>query len=1363
MKRRIFFFLGQAALAGLLGAAVKAAPPDHGNDDPARIRPLLSEYCFSCHSTEKQKGDLDLERFTTAASIAADPAVWEKVIEQLENGEMPPEKKPQLSAGQKDELLGWVRGALHQVALAHAGDPGPVVLRRLSNAEFTYTLRDLTGVESLDPAREFPVDGAAGEGFTNAGAALVMSPALVTKYFDAAKDLARHAVLLPDGIGFSAGATTRDWTEEKLAAIRNFYARFSVPGEGMALNLQGLRFDTQDGGVLPLGKYLAATLEERDALHQGLITPAEAARRHQLNERYFTTLWTALNDTGPSVALAPIRARWRAAPPTEAAAAALAETIGRWQHALWRFNPIGQIGKRNGPPSWQERMLPLAESHEIRLPLPARTAEGDRKLLLIATDAGDGAADDSVIWENPRILRGNLPPVPLQQVAAWSRQLEAAVPRELARTADYLDALTRPSPTATVAAAVAGLDPGLLEKWAALTGIGATATPSVGGLFTTRLVNIGGHPEVLGWGSPETPSAIVNRASRTFAFSTLTVPGRSVMVHPSPSQAAEVTWKSPAALTLRIAGSVVDADGTCGNGVAWKVEAIRRHGAETLASGAIDNGGHQTFDPAAEVTVDPGDLLRLSIDARNGQHACDTTRITFTLTEARPPARVWDLAADVIDRISESNPVADSLGHPAVWHFGASPATSAKDSPSAIPTGSALAVWRTLRLRDAPPAELHAAALAVQRLFLPEQPVAALSPADAALQKSLRDWNGPLDWLTRIAAEDRPPVPTIAASAPSILEYPLPAALVSGGEFVVTARLDPTKGREGSVRMRAALGTATGDEIPTADSPLLVHPGSAASRRLTAELDHFAGLFPAALCYTKVVPVDEVITLRLFYREDEVLRRLMLDEAQAAELDRLWRDLQFVSRGPLRLADAFEQLWQFATQDSDPSALEPMREPIRQEAARFRDALAAAEPRQLDAVLAFAARAWRRPLAGADEEKLRRLYRDLRSDGLDHEEAIRLTLARVLTAPAFLYKRESPSPGAAAAPVGDYELATRLSYFLWSSAPDAELLALAAAGKLSDPDVTAAQAHRMLHDPKIRRLATEFGSQWLQTRGIEQLDEKSETTFPDFTAIRGDLGEEPVRFFMDLFARDGSVLELLEADHTFVNDRLAGYYGIPPDGLPPGDGWRRIEGVRELGRGGVLGFGAVLARQSGASRTSPILRGNWVCETLLGEHLPPPPKGVPVLPEQAPAGLTERELTARHSTDPSCARCHIRIDPYGFALENFDAIGRRRTRDAAGLPIDSSARTADGAAFTGIDGLRRYLLDHHREDFVRQFCRKLLGYSLGRSVRLSDAPLLDEMQAELAGHDHRIGLVIEKIVRSPQFRQIRGLDHPADP
>ena len=224
------------------------------------IRPLLRDYCVTCHSTEKQEGELDLQRFTSLEHVRRQPDVWEHVQEQLSLGEMPPKDAKQLSAEQKQQLVSWVRTTLNEIALANAGDPGPVVLRRLSNHEYTYTLRDLTGVPSLNPAREFPVDGAAGEGFTNVCAALVMSPALLSKYLEAAKSVTDHLVMTPTGFRFSAGTSSRDATNETLAMIREFYARYSDTGE-QSVEVGGTGKVSSQWGVLPLANYLAAVTQ----------------------------------------------------------------------------------------------------------------------------------------------------------------------------------------------------------------------------------------------------------------------------------------------------------------------------------------------------------------------------------------------------------------------------------------------------------------------------------------------------------------------------------------------------------------------------------------------------------------------------------------------------------------------------------------------------------------------------------------------------------------------------------------------------------------------------------------------------------------------------------------------------------------------------------------------------------------------------------------------------------------------------------------------------------------------------------------------------------------------------------------------
>ena len=452
----------------------------------------------------------------------------------------------------------------------------------------------------------------------------------------------------------------------------------------------------------------------------------------------------------------------------------------------------------------------------------------------------------------------------------------------------------------------------------------------------------------------------------------------------------------------------------------------------------------------------------------------------------------------------------------------------------------------------------------------------------------------------------------------------------------------------------------------------------------------------------------------------------------------------------------------FVTQDQ-PEALvkyfEGLREPFRNRAEEFEREIEAAVPKQLGQLLDFAERAYRRPLDEREKGQLLDLYRNLRAKGATADEAIRDVLARVLVSPTFLFRVEHPPTGKMPGPVNDWELATRLSYFLWSSPPDDELRRVAAAGRLRDSKTLEQQTHRMLQDPRVRALAIEFGTQWIHVRGFDQFKEKNETLFPTFDdKLRAAINEESILFFQDLFQRNQPASNLLDADYTFLNETLAKHYGIPN---VVGPELRRMEGVKKYGRGGLLGLASIQAKESGASRTSPILRGNWIVETLLGEKLPRPPANVPKLPETETNddGLSMRQLVQRHTQDAACAGCHQRIDPFGFALENYDAIGRRREKDLGGLAIDSHAILKDGTEFDGLDGLRGYLLTKKRDVIVRLFCRRLVGYALGRAVILSDQPLLDAMTAELNKDNVPPSKAVLMIVQSPQFRMIRGGDY----
>ncbi len=1310
------------------------------------IQPLLKKYCLDCHSTEKEKGELDLERFGTLAKVRTEPKVWLKVVEMMVDGEMPPKKKPQFSAAERRVFLSWVRDYLDAEALANAGDPGRVVLRRLSNAEYTYTIQDLTGV-ALTPAKEFPVDGAAGEGFMNVGDAMAMSPALVQKYLDAGKDVASHAVLTPSGIRFSLGTSRRDWADEYLFEIRTIYAQHTsgqastdkVPGS----DPKALAGAIKMGGRIKLEPYLATIISNRERLLKNPAAAAAVARETKLNAKYLRRLADLLAAENPSLLLRAVRDDWRAAKPAEAAR--LAADIQRWQDKLWKFDAVGQIGREGRSKAWMNPVTPLAERREFRLKLP-KDAKGEISVFLAAGGAGDGADGDAVLWSNPRLVIAGQPPISLGAVNGLGPRIALLKLNERRRTRRYLNVIAEAhagGKSIEVAAKGRGLDARLLANWAAAVQLGRFAQPVVKGHFTKMISNIGGYADIRGWGVPATPSMMANGSKETRRFATLVVPGRSVNVHPSPPKEAIIWWQSPLAGKVRLAGFFADSDAVCGNGAAWRVELIGRAGADTIARGVFDNGKRGAFAPKQEFVIQPGDLLKLVVNARDRSHVCDTTQVSLTITEQAGKKRVWDLAKEVVDRIHDSNPLADTFGNAAVWHFGES--AEAKPAQNVIPPGSALAHWRAAVAGKKPMAEIEKHARAVHRVLGVERLPA--TDADKALAAKFNESNGPLKWLAlatgKFAAAD------IEATAPLVLEFKLPAALAAGAEVAVTGMLHPRKGQEGTAQFLVSLTRP--DAKAMAGQPIVAVEGKAGMARVEKSYADFRELFPAAMCHAQIVPVDEVVTMILYHREDAALARLMLSEAEAARLDRLWDELFFVAREPLLRVVSHEQLYEFATQDREDllSPLEALRVPIRKDAEKFRARLKKTEPIHLAAVLDLAERAWRRPLAETEKKEMRGLYETLRKKELPHERAIRLTLARVLTSPAFLYRLEKPAAGAKAAPVTNRELGNRLSYFLWSSMPDAELQR-ALSGKIPVGDkLVSEQARRMLRDGRTRRLAVEFACQWLGIREFDTDDGKNEKLYPEFKKLRGAMYEESVRFFEDMFRNDGSILDLLNADHTFLNESLAKHYGI---GAVNGSDWRRVEGARAKGRGGILGMATVLAKQSGASRTSPILRGNWVSGTLLGERLPKPPANVPQLPESVPAGLTARQLIEKHSSVAACAKCHARIDPYGFALEQYDAIGRLRAK-----PVDTKTKLVDGKSIEGMDGLRRYLLNDRRDAVVRQFCKKLLGYALGREVQLSDEPFLADMQKRLAKNGYRFSVAVEAIVTSDQFRNIRGV------
>jgi len=399
----------------------------------------------------------------------------------------------------------------------------------------------------------------------------------------------------------------------------------------------------------------------------------------------------------------------------------------------------------------------------------------------------------------------------------------------------------------------------------------------------------------------------------------------------------------------------------------------------------------------------------------------------------------------------------------------------------------------------------------------------------------------------------------------------------------------------------------------------------------------------------------------------------------------------------------------------------------------------------------FASRAWRRPLSDEEKNRLTATYDEARNRELDRESAAREVLMRILIAPDFIFRLEkSDEPGVHA--VDSWELASRLSYFLWSSSPDDALRKSAADGSLLKPEVLAAQTKRMLAGKSSAALAEEFAGQWLKFHNFTKHSGVDAGKFPEFTPeLRADMHREAKEFFSYLIRNDRPVKEILLADYTFLNERLAKHYGVP--GIT-GPEFRKVQ-VASHHRGGILGMGSVLVKTSFPQRTSPVLRGDWLLHAILGMPTPPAPADVPPFPELSDKPMTVREKLEAHRADKACASCHDKIDPLGFALEGFDALGRFRDKDENGLAIDDTGSLKDGTSFEGIAGLRDYLGKHDRE-FNQMLARKLIGYSLGRSVLPSDKVLVEEIASSLKSSDGKFSTAVLAIVRSPQFLNRRN-------
>lgn len=540
-----------------------------------------------------------------------------------------------------------------------------------------------------------------------------------------------------------------------------------------------------------------------------------------------------------------------------------------------------------------------------------------------------------------------------------------------------------------------------------------------------------------------------------------------------------------------------------------------------------------------------------------------------------------------------------------------------------------------------------------------------------------------------------------------------------------------------------------------------------------------------------------------YFRDDQPLYDLILNDKERRDLDLRWQELNFITIVPLRQYKDFlfferaepprfaggpefdfarpedkdstsdeklnrmrvaylEKARKSDASDAAMEAIEFYFAGISSDARWIEKAHLEAVPSHIAAMIQFAEKAYRRPLTQIDRDELLAFYHHLRdADGLHHEDAIRDCIVSILMSPNFCYRFDVAAETPNIQPLTDYELASRLSYFLWSSMPDTELLAHAAAGDLHQETVLVTQVRRMLRDSRVRGLVIEFAGNWLDFRRFEETNSVDRQRFPAFTnELRSAMFEEPIQFFLDLIQQDRSVRDCLYGKHTFVNSVLATHYGVPLEESANSGAWKKIDNARLYGRGGLLPMAVFLTKNSPGLRTSPVKRGYWVVRRLLGEQIPAPPPNVPELPaDEANLGeLTLAQVLARHRDHEACAGCHLRFDSVGLVFEGFGPIGERREKDLGGRIVETKATFPDHTEGKGVEDLLRYLSDKREADFVNNLCSKLLSYALGRSLSLSDRPLIEQMQTEVAGDDDRFGKLVETIVTSPQFLRKRGSD-----
>ena len=955
------------------------------------VRPFLENYCLSCHGQREPAAQLDLSRFTTMAGLLQDGHRASQILERLEAEEMPPKGARHPMPQQRRAALDWFHAAREYDTRRNAGDPGVVLARRLSNAEYNYTVRDLTGVD-IRPTRNFPVDPANTAGFDNSGETLSMSPTLLNKYLEAAREVASHVYLKEKGFAFAPHPMLAESDRDKFAVhqIIAFYHRQNTDYVNY--------FQT------------AWRFRHRAALGHPRATLADLARQNGVSAKYLETVWRTLEtaeEVGPLVKL----------------------------QALWRALPA---------PRPNQPDVPKAGCEQMRAYITQVRKKVEPRFINITAGAIGTAWQPLLIWKNT-------------QYATHRRTFD---PRQLQVAGEP------PFSQANV------VEP----EWANAFGPGKT---------------------LLVENPPNDPDLFVPAGQRTRYE---TAWGRFCSVFP------DIFYKESRGRNYFVTG---------------------KDEGRYLSAGFHNVMGYFRDDqPLFELLLD--DQQQATLDA----------------------------------------------------------------------------MWREM------------------------------------------------DFVASI----------------NIRTYV---------EF-------------------AKLGTrGTRDDFKDGEPEV------------------------GDLEVEKIISASKVRSLEADY-------------------------LQFAKGGSDVAIQAIRNFFDRA----DAS--------IRWVQQARRDA----EPSHLQSLFDFAARAYRRPLTATDRADLQSFYRDVKERyALDHEGAIRESIVLILMSPKFSYRIDLVGTGSGVQPLTAFDLASRLSYFLWSSMPDEELIRHAAAGDLHQPETIQAQARRMLQDPRSRALAVEFGANWLEVRDFDQIGTVDRARFPSFTdALREAMFEEPIRFLLDVFRRNRSILDLLYARDTLVNPILARHYGMPS---VAGDerAWIKVTDADRYGRGGLLPMAAFLTKNAPGLRTSPVKRGYWIAKNILGDQIPPPPPLVPELPaDEAKMDLPLRQMLERHRANPSCAACHARFDSFGLAFEGFDPVGRLRTHDLGGRAVDARASFPKGAEGEGLQGIRKYIHDHRETDFVRGFSRRLLAYAVGRSVALSDEVLVQQISDQRPADGFRFDTVLERIVTSRQFLHKRGRD-----